>query len=91
MQMSPPRTAANTSIGMSRLAAAEVTLGLDENVAGVLVRVARKSQAVPELKQVRNFHAKIAYKQKFNAIHSPPRSPVKERLKAKADSLKETV
>lgn len=26
-------------------------LGLDETVAGVLVRVARKSQAVPELKQ----------------------------------------
>jgi hypothetical protein len=26
-------------------------LGLDENVAGVLVRVARKSQAIPELKQ----------------------------------------
>lgn len=26
-------------------------LGLDENVAGVLARVARKSQAIPELKQ----------------------------------------
>lgn len=41
--------------------------------------------------KIRNFRAKIAYKQKSNAIRDPARSPLKERLKAKGDSLKEPV